>query len=180
MIRFTHTITYEEYSKVTLLITRRLILSRRLQIMIAIILFCGLFAPLVVLYNRDPKDTLNLWTYYQPILRFGGVFLLIAVVLVFSIYRGIRRRWQTNAQLRQPRFCEFDEDGMRLQSPSFTGQYSWDLFPTAELTHGLYLLCLNQTAVHFFPETVIPDRAEWEDLLRRKIKTLKGIPAHRS
>ena len=167
MIRFRFQPRFEDWRALNLrAIVRQL---RVLLIIASVILFCYLVLPFA--HRMVGRDVGVLETYRE---NFGVLWLPVIVALVLGgSYVAVRRRWQSVEELRVEKEYEIDEAGVRVTGASLNGFLEWKHFHSADYTRGCFFLKTHQNQFHYFPESVVPGRRAFLDLVARHIRVSK-------
>jgi hypothetical protein len=112
--------------------------------------------------------------------EWSGLLLLPVIVFVLlplSTYFSAKKRWQTAAELREPRTFEFTDRGVSTKGLTFSGEIAWASIGRAETAGTLILLYTHQQTGFLIPrDAITPEQeASLRMLLRNKVANCQRL-----
>ena len=102
-----------------------------------------LFVPLGGTSDIESRLVLGIGTLFLP-------FLVLVFVPLLTTFAG-RRRWNTAAELREPRNYDFTESRITVTASSSSGSTSWSTIAKAEEVGDRFLLATFQRLFYVIP-----------------------------
>lgn len=167
MIRFIYTPNFQEFW-----VLNRTMALKQIGILkwfAGILLVSYAFLPWMPNFNHEGKTLFEIYTGALMVLILPGLLVFIMLIT----YWTAKKRWNLSSELRCKKEYEIGPDGIQIRGDGLNGFLDWKHFTKAECIKGLFVITTTQGAIHYFPESIVPDCAALRVLLRQHISGAK-------